>query len=138
MALVVRLAFICAAVALVAATAVFVPSAGGAPAAADSAAPIATMSRACGLSRREGNGGLGVTYVLSLRVAHTSCRNGKRVVKAFHSCRHRHGRSGRCRSRVLRYSCSERRLNVIRTQFDGRVTCRRGRNRVVHTYTQYR
>jgi hypothetical protein len=37
---------------------------------------------------------------------------------------------------VKGYSCSERRESG-RTQYDSRVTCRKGSKTVKHTYTQY-
>ena len=76
----------------------------------------------------------GTTYVLSIKVSGTSCRSGRKVIRAFHACRP--GRSGRC-SRALGYSCSESRFNKSATSYDSRVTCRKGGKRVKHTYTQF-
>src|SRR4051812_27279870 len=71
---------------------------------------------------------LGTTYVLSLRVRITSCRNGKRVVKAFHKCRHEHHhRAGKCHHPVLHYTCSERRFNKSSLSYDSKVRCAKGR-----------
>ncbi|HEV2723392.1 MAG TPA: hypothetical protein VGV10_02070 [Thermoleophilaceae bacterium] len=98
-------------------------------------APRAGASRGCNIRGQQDN--LGATYVINLRVSGTSCRNGKRVVKTFHSCRRRAGgRDGRCRSRVLGYRCSERRLNVIPSQYDARVRCKKPGREVFHRYTQ--
>ena len=98
--------------------------------------PEATASKACKLSTRE-QSKLGTTYVLSLRVRGTSCANGKKVVKAFHRCRRNSGgRKGRCRRKVLGYKCTERRSNVISTQFDSKATCKRSGREVSHKYTQ--
>ena len=33
--------------------------------------------------------------------------------------------------------CSEKRSNVIKTQFDARVTCKKGRARIITDYTQF-
>ncbi len=67
----------------------------------------------------------------------TSCRNAKRVVRAFHRCRKRSGGAdGRCRRRVLRYRCTEGTRLKSPTQYDARVNCRRGRALVSHRYTQ--
>ena len=79
---------------------------------------------------------LGATYVTSLSVSSTSCARGKDVVRAFHRCARRHGLRGRCTSPVLGYHCTERRSGIA-TQYTGKVTCSRGRARVVHTYTQF-
>lgn len=97
--------------------------------------PTATAAGTCSV----GSGRhMGPTYLLRLSVSGTSCRTGKRVVRAWYTCRvHHGGADGRCRSRVLGYRCSERRSSVIRTQFDARVTCRRGSARVTHSYTQF-
>lgn len=90
----------------------------------------------CSLKGKERR--LGPTYTTSLRVTRTSCASGERIVRAFYRCRVRAGgRKGTCRSRVSGYRCSERRSNVIPTQFDARVTCKKGRASVVHSYTQF-
>ena len=54
---------------------------------------------------------------------------------AFYRCRIRHGRAGRCHSRVLGYRCTETR-NAIPTEINARVTCRLRRRTVIHTYQQ--
>jgi hypothetical protein len=82
----------------------------------------------------------GPTYVTSLRVVGTSCKRGKEVVRAFHACRRAHGgiKTGRCpyRVSVLGYHCREKR-GSIPTETTGKVTCRRGKATVIHTYTQF-
>jgi hypothetical protein len=77
----------------------------------------------------------GTTYVTKISVSGTSCRSGRKVIRAFHSCRP--GKSGRCNKRVLGYSCSESRFNKGPTSYDSRVTCRKGGKTVKHTYTQF-
>lgn len=80
---------------------------------------------------------LGPTYTTSLSVTRTTCAKGEALVKAYYACRKRNGgKRGRC-SGVSGYSCSEQRSNVIRTQFDASVTCKKGRKTVKHTYTQF-
>src|SRR5215208_3949477 len=110
------------AVVLLVAAAAIAPSA--------SAGPVAHASKSCdpGDSRS-----YGTTYVTTINVSNTSCRNGKRLIRAYHACRP--GKSGKCPS-VKGYSCSEKR-RVGRTQYDSRVTCRKGDRTVKHTYTQY-
>ena len=101
-----------------------------------SSEPEANASRACSLSRRE-QSNLGTTYVYTLRVSGTTCANGKKVVRAYHACRRRNGgRDGRCRSTVFGYRCSERRSNVIRTQYDARAGCKKSGREISHRYTQ--
>jgi hypothetical protein len=91
----------------------------------------------CHLSTSEQRG-LGATYTTSLSVKGVSCAKGKRVARAFQACRKSNGGAdGRCDHRVRRFSCSERRSNRIRTQYDSSVTCRRGARRVHLTYTMF-
>ena len=99
------------------------------------ALPASASAADCRLSQSEQRR-LGATYVTSLSVTRISCSSGKRFVRSYHRCRNRNGgKDGRC-PRVDGYRCSERRSG-IRTQFSGRVTCRRGSRRVVHRYTQF-
>lgn len=100
------------------------------------AGPVAQASKSCKASSKPR--ALGPTYTTSLRVRSTRCGSGRRVVRAWYECRVRAGgRDGRCRSRVLGYRCSERRSNVIPSQFDAVVACKKGGRRVRHTYTQF-
>ncbi len=94
----------------------------------------AASTHRCSIAGKERR--LGPTYVTRLSVRVTSCRRGEDVVRAYHRCRYRNGRRGRC-SRTEGYRCTEHRFAVIRTQYDSHVTCRRGTARVLHTYTQY-
>jgi hypothetical protein len=113
-----------AVLAALAACAAFAPTAS-----ADS--PSATAAKSCGVGDSRS---YNTTYVLSISVSGTSCRAGKRLIRAFHSCRP--GKSGRCGS-VRGYSCTESRFDRIRTQYSSRVTCRDGGKVVKHTYQQF-
>jgi hypothetical protein len=105
----------------------------GAP--ADSA-PQATAAKKCRLTVKQQRG-LGATYVLTLRVSGTTCANGRKVVKAYHQCRFRHGgRDGRCGSRIFGYRCTERRFNKIASQYDARARCKKAGREIFHIYTQ--
>jgi hypothetical protein len=100
------------------------------------ASPEATTARKCSLSSKQQRG-LGTTYVLTLRVSGTTCANGRKVVKAYHRCRHAHGgRDGRCPSRVYGYRCEERRFNKIPSQYDARARCKKSGREIFHIYTQ--
>jgi hypothetical protein len=99
--------------------------------AASADGPDATAAKSCRVGDTRS---YGTTYVTSISVSGTSCRSGRRVIRAFHACRP--GKSGRCNKRVSGYSCSERRVSG-RTQYDSRVTCRNGSKVVKHTYTQF-
>jgi hypothetical protein len=95
-------------------------------------------ARSCPIQNQERS--FGTTYVTSLKVTGTSCRRGKQVVRAFHDCRRAHGgiKKGRCpySVSVLGYHCREKR-GSIPTETTGKVTCRRGKATVIHTYTQF-
>lgn len=93
-------------------------------------------ARGCSLAGKERS--LGPTYTTSLSVRRTSCRTGYRVVRAFDRCRkHHHGKAGHCRHKVRRFRCREHRFDRISTQYDSKVTCKRGKRRVRFTYTQF-
>jgi hypothetical protein len=98
----------------------------------------AASAGSCSIHNQERS--FGPTYVTSLRATGTSCKRAKAVVRSFHACRKAHGgiRKGRCpaKASVLGYRCKEQR-GSIPTQTTGKVTCRRGKATVVHTYTQF-
>ncbi len=99
-------------------------------------APQATAAKKCGLTSKQQRG-LGTTYVLTLRVSGTKCANGRKVVKAYHRCRHRNGgRDGKCGSKIFGYKCSERRFNKISSQYDARARCKKSGREIFHIYTQ--
>jgi hypothetical protein len=81
---------------------------------------------------------MGPTYVTQLKVSGTSCANGRKVTKAFHTCRLKKGKTGRCTTKVLGYTCTDRRpaAERIPTQFTGYVTCKRGSAKITHSYQQ--
>ena len=105
---------------------------------ATAAGPTAHAAKACSLSSAEQGGAkastLGPTYVLELSAKHVSCGKAKRVVKAFHACRYKKGKTGHC-ARTKGYACSEHRTSSP-TQYDASVTCTKGSKSVKHTYTQ--
>ena len=107
-------------------------------------APAAAQAASCSLSaddkyHRANN--KKPTYTRSLRVSGgATCATGKKMISAYYRCRvaaPSPGKKGKCTKRVLGYSCSERRSNVIATQFDATATCKKGRARIVTTYTQF-
>jgi hypothetical protein len=98
-------------------------------------ADAAMARKTCDIAGKERK--LGVTYALSLQVLRVSCGKAEKVVKAFHKCRHAHGKAGKCGHRVKGFKCTERRFDKISTQYDSKVTCKNGRARIWHTYTQF-
>ncbi|PTL58863.1 hypothetical protein [Paraconexibacter algicola] len=80
------------------------------------------------------------TYTRSLKATGgASCATAKKMIGAYYKCRVSggKGKKGRCSKKVLGYSCSEKRSNVIATQFDATATCRKGKARIVTAYTQF-
>jgi hypothetical protein len=107
-------------------------------------APASARAASCSLSSDEEYHPAGKslpTYTRSLKVSGgATCANGHKLIKAYYKCRVASpspGKKGRCTSKVLGYSCSEKRSNVIKTQFDARVTCRKGKARIISDYTQF-
>jgi hypothetical protein len=93
-------------------------------------APVAHSARSCSPPKYPGSG-----YFTRLSVYGTSCSTGRKVAIAYYHCRLRHGKRGKCTSRVLGYSCRERRQSIP-TEIDATVTCKRGHRKVVHSYQQ--
>ena len=122
------------AIALAAAMAIAVVAGASASAAVQ---PAKGGGKSCHLSASQGRH-LGTSYVTSLKVKHTGCSSGKKVVKAFHVCRHKNGGpAGHCNHAVRGYHCSEKRYDKLpHVQYDGTVTCKHGRKLVKSTYTQ--
>src|SRR3954449_10419630 len=99
------------------------------------ASPQVHAARSCHLSAHEQRH-LGASYVTSLSVRHTSCSNGKAVVRAYQKCRRAHGWKGKCGHRVKGYKCARHITASSPVQYDAKVSCRRGGKRVWHHYTQ--
>ncbi|HEX2161738.1 MAG TPA: hypothetical protein VHF88_07945 [Thermoleophilaceae bacterium] len=106
------------------------------PAGAQAASgPQAVAAKSCSLAGKTRE--LGPTYTTSLSVRRVSCSKGESLVKAYYKCRKRNGgKRGRCGG-VSGYSCGERRYDSIPTQFSATATCKKGRKKVVHKYTQF-
>jgi hypothetical protein len=81
---------------------------------------------------------LGTNYVLNVKVKKVGCAKAKKVVKAYHACRHTHGKAGKCTKKVAGgWRCSDKRFDVIPTQYDAKATCKKGTARIFSTYTQF-
>lgn len=114
----------------------------GAPAA--STAPVATTASTCKLTADEkyhrANNRL-PTYTRKLTATGgATCGAAHKFIKAYYKCRvaaPSPGKTGRCTSKVQGYSCTEKRSNVIKTQFDASVSCKKGRARITTQYTQF-
>jgi hypothetical protein len=95
------------------------PLAGASPAAAATCAP----------GHYPGQG-----YFTSLKAYHISCKGARDVMRAHYRCRTRHGIKGRC-ARFNGWRCTETR-RAIATEYNARVTCRKGSRKVIYTYQQ--
>jgi hypothetical protein len=95
----------------------------------------AFAAKTCDISGKERK--LGATYVTSLKVRKVTCGKAQKAVKAYHQCRHRNGKAGKCSQRVKGFKCSDRRFDKIPTQYDSRTTCKKGSARIWHVYTQF-
>jgi hypothetical protein len=101
----------------------------GAVGTAGAAGPVAHAAKSCKPGSYPGDG-----YFTSLKVRHIGCAGGRKVMRAHYKCRTRHGIKGRC-GHVRHYRCTEKRA-AISTEYNARVSCRRGSRRVVYTYQQ--
>jgi hypothetical protein len=113
--------------ALVVAMAIAAMAAFAGPAAAGG--PTASASKTCKPATYPGNG-----YFTSLAVRNVGCSTGRKLQLDHYRCRRKHGIRGRCSS-VDGYRCGETRESIS-TEFDARVTCKRGTRKVVFTYQQ--
>jgi hypothetical protein len=77
-------------------------------------------------------------YFTSLQVTGVSCKTGRSLAVKYYKCRIKHGRKGRCTSKVLGYACKEARPADSQSdeQLNAKVTCKRGARKIVHTYQQ--
>jgi hypothetical protein len=97
------------------------------------AAPIQRATRSCTPPKYPGAG----YFTGKIRATGVTCTYAKSFVLAYYKCRTNSGRNdaGRCRTRVRDFRCTEVRESIP-TEIDARVTCRRGTQRIVHTYQQ--
>lgn len=96
-------------------------------------APASAASRTCNPPKYPGAG----YFTGKIRATNLSCTYSKKFVVAYYKCRTTNGRrpAGRCTAKVNGFSCTEKRESIA-TEIDARVTCRRGTQRIVHTYQQ--
>jgi len=108
---------------------------GVAEAAADG--PTAVAASACKTTPAS----LGAGYILLGKDRGVSCAATKQLEVGFQACRLTHGRSGRCTSKEIGYSCREGKRNYAsasgkRTSFFSTVTCTKGKALFSWTYEQ--
>ncbi|MCW2992217.1 MAG: hypothetical protein JWM73_2811 [Solirubrobacterales bacterium] len=73
-------------------------------------------------------------YYTSLKVSGISCSGGKAVMKGHYRCRTQHGIRGKCPS-FNGWHCTEKRQSIS-TEYNARVTCKKGSRTVTYTYQQ--
>lgn len=79
----------------------------------------------------------GTGYITSVKVTGVTCAKGNQVAVAYYRCRIKNGGvQGHCKAKVLGFTCKESARQAIPTEFDARVTCTKGHQKVVHTYQQ--
>jgi hypothetical protein len=93
------------------------------------AAAPASAATCGGLPKYPGQG-----YFTSLKATGISCSGAKDVMKAHYKCRTKKGIKGKCK-RFNGWSCTEKR-QAISTEYNARVTCKKGSRKVVYTYNQ--
>jgi hypothetical protein len=116
------------------ATAVLVLCLAG-PAAASG--PTASAAKTCSLTLQQQRNA-GATYLVQLKVSGVTCSTGLKVEKAWQPCRRSTAGRMTCRKSVLGYSCKQSILSKSKTQYDARVSCKRGARLVTFIYTQNR
>ena len=100
---------------------------------AAAALPLAGASPAAAATCKPGKYP-GQGYFTSLKVTNISCTGGRAVMRGHYRCRIKHGVKGRCSS-FNGWRCTETR-RAIATEYNARVTCRKGSRKVVYTYQQ--
>ncbi len=105
------------------------------------AAPTAHTASfsACDISGEQQS--LGASYVTSLKVRGVACAKGKKVIRAYHQCRHRTGGpAGTCRAKLLGFKCKDgKRTGVPNVQYNATAKCHKVSNaskRIKSRYTQ--
>jgi hypothetical protein len=94
-------------------------------------------TKSCHLSTYEQRH-LGATYVTKVKVKKVSCGKAKKVIKAYHACRHEHGKAGKCSRKVAGgWKCSDKRFDQIPIQYDANTTCKKGTARIFSKYEQF-
>jgi predicted outer membrane repeat protein len=118
-----------------------------------------TDARSCG---RRGVRKAGPGSVVGVWAVRARCRTGRRLVRRYQRClESESGRKRRCYSRIQKrcirpvflgrcwlrdrffrrqvsgYRCTERRLYELEGLYEGRVICRKGRERISHAYTLF-
>ena len=79
----------------------------------------------------------GSTYITSLKQRNTKCGTAKKVARKFTECRKDNGgANGHCNQTVAHYSCNEGKREGNKFQYNAKVHCSRGGNKVTFTYTQ--
>jgi hypothetical protein len=75
-------------------------------------------------------------YIYHLSVKGAGCATGRQVQVAFQKCRLVHGKSGRCTSKVVGYTCKEGHRSVALDNFFTNVACKKGAASITYSFQQ--
>ena len=78
----------------------------------------------------------GATYLVQLKVSGVNCATGLKVEKAWQTCRRSTAGHMTCKKTVLGYRSTQKVLDSSKTQYDAKVTAKRGSKVVTFIYTQ--
>jgi hypothetical protein len=108
---------------------------------AGGASPVAHAATftACDISGQQQS--LGASYVTSLKVQGVGCTKGKKVIRAYHQCRHHAGGpAGTCGRTLFGFKCHDgKRTGVPNVQYNATAKCHKVANsakRIKSSYTQ--
>lgn len=81
------------------------------------------------------------TYTRALSASGgAKCTTAHKFIKAYYKCRvakPKGGKGGKCTKKVMGFKCTERRFNILKSNYDAKVSCKKGRQRIKTEYTQY-
>ena len=95
----------------------------------------ASAAKTCSLSLNQQRHS-GATYLVQLKVSGVTCSTGLKVEKAWQSCRRATAGKTTCHKSVLGYRSTQKILDSSKTQYDAKVTAKRGSRVVTFIYTQ--
>jgi hypothetical protein len=105
------------------------------------ASPIAHASSfsPCNISGQQTK--LGASYVTALKVQGVGCKKAKKVIRAYHRCRHQSGGpAGTCKATLFGFKCKDgKRTGVPNVQYNATAKCHKVANsakRIKSRYTQ--
>jgi hypothetical protein len=102
---------------------------------ADASAGAAPVARAAACAPELQPPSMKGGYIYQFVFKGVGCATGQRVALAFQACRVKHGVKGTCHTKVIGYSCHEKR-QAGSANFIAIVACTNGHKKVNYTYLQ--